>query len=203
MAVLGILLLAGTGSGSWLDSVIIGVILVSMVFGFFRGLIRSVAGVIGLVLAAIFAGRFATLFDPALNQAGIQHPPITGTVAFVLAFVLIVVGVELAANVLRFLQTILFLGWIDRVGGAFFGLIRGIILSMVVLAALAMFNSSYFNASLRQAQVAVFLWQNASGLAGMLPAGMEQSMIRLVHNQAPFLGIKLPGLQVAGTPVYW
>ncbi|HWE61459.1 MAG TPA: CvpA family protein [Chloroflexota bacterium] len=190
---LGSLLLANSASGSWLDPVIIGIIVVSVALGFFRGLIRSIAGLLGLVVAAIFAGQFAALFDPALNQAGIQHPPITGAVAFVLAFVIIFAAVELAANLLRFLQTMLFLGWVDRLGGAFFGLIRGIILSMVLVAGLAMFGSSQFNASLRQAQIAVLLWQNASALTGMLPAGMEQSMIRLMHSQAPFLGALVPG----------
>jgi membrane protein required for colicin V production len=182
-----------TGSGSWLDPVIIGIILLSVALGIMRGLVRSVAGFVGLILAALFAGRFATLLDPALDQAHIQHPPITGAVAFALAFVIIFVVVEMVANLLRFLETMLFLGWVDRVGGAIFGLVRGAILSMVVLAALAMFGSSQFNASLRKAQIAVVLWQQMPGLAAMLPPGMKQSTIRLVHDQAPFLGEQLIG----------
>lgn len=176
----GVLLAAGS-NGSWLDPIIIAIILLSVALGILRGLIRSVAGLVGLMLAALFAGRVAALFDPALTEAKhlapIQPPPITGTIAFVLAFVLIVVAVEVAANMLRFVQKMLFLGWLDRVGGAVFGLVRGVILSMVLLAALAMFDSPAFQSSLRQAQVGVALWQNMSALTGMLPAGIRQRAI--------------------------
>jgi membrane protein required for colicin V production len=193
VSVLASAVIADSSSPSWLDPVIIGIIITSVVLGVFRGLIRSVAGVLGLVLAALFAGRFAALFDPALDQAHIKHPPVTGAWAFVLAFIVIVVAVEVVANLLRFVQKVLFLGWIDRVGGALFGLFRGVLISMILLAGLAMFGSSQFNSEMRQAQVAVFLWQNMSGLAGMLPQGMQQSVIRLVHDQAPFTQQKATG----------
>jgi membrane protein required for colicin V production len=190
---LGSLLLATSASGNWLDPVIIGIILLSVALGILRGLIRSVAGFVGLLLAALFASRLATLINPALNDANIKHPPVTGAAAFVVAFVVIFVAVEMLANMLRFVEKILFLGWIDRVGGAVFGLARGVILSMVLLAAFAMFGSAQFNTTLRQAQVAVTLWQNASALTGMLPKGMQKSMIHLVNGQAPFLGQQLAG----------
>ncbi len=177
---------------TWLDPVIMGIMVVSTVFGAFRGLIRSAAGLIGLVLGAVFAGRVAALIDPTLDQAGIQHPSITGATAFVIAFVAIVIAVEMAANLLRIVQRMLFLGWIDTVGGAIFGLARGVLISMILLAGLAMFGSKQFNATLKQATVAVWLWQNMSAAVDMLPAGMRQSTIRLVHDKAPFLGESIP-----------
>jgi len=179
---------AGTASTTttWLDPVVIGVIALSTFYGFMRGLLRSIAGVVGLVLAAIFAGRLAAYVDPALNDAHIQHPSTNGATAFVIAFIAIVVAAELAANLLRFVQTIMLLGWVDRLGGALFGLFRGVLLSMILLAGFAVYGSKDFNATLKQTTVAVWLWQNAAANTGMLPAGMRQSIIRLVNNQAPF-----------------
>jgi len=181
---------AGTASTTttWLDPVVIGVIGLSTFYGFLRGLLRSIAGVVGLVLAALFAGKLAAYVDPALNDAHIRHPSTNGAAAFVIAFIAIVVAVEVGANLLRFVQTILLLGWVDRLGGALFGLFRGILLSMVLLAGLAVYGSSDFNATLKQTTVAVWLWQNASANTGMLPEGMRQSIIRLVNNQPPFAG---------------
>lgn len=175
-----------TTVATWLDPIIIGIMVASTVLGAFRGLIRSAAGLIGLVLGAVFAGRLAALIDPALDQAGIQHPSITGAAAFVVAFVAIVIAVEVAANALRIIQKVLFLGWVDMVGGALFGLIRGVLVCMILLAGLALFGSKQFNSTLRQATVAVWLWQNMSAAVDMLPAGMRESTIRLVHDQAPF-----------------
>lgn len=181
-------LLSVTASGDWLDIAILVIIIGSTLLGVVRGLIQSVAGLLGLILGAVFAGQIAVMIDPALNQANIQHPPITGATAFVIAFVLIVVGVEIAAGFLRVITKMLFLGWLDRVGGAVFGLLRGVILSMILLAGMTMFNSGAFNSSIAQAQSAVYLWQNMSALTGMLPTGMQQSTIKLVTNQLPFLG---------------
>jgi membrane protein required for colicin V production len=183
---------ATTTITTWLDPVIIGIMVASTILGAFRGLIRSAAGLIGLILAAVFAGRLAALIDPALDQAHIKHPSITGAAAFVIAFVAIVVGVEIAANMLRIVQRMLFLGWLDVVGGAIFGLARGVLVSMILLAGLALFGSNQFNSTLKQATVAVWLWQNMSGAVDMLPAGMRQSTTRLVHDQAPFLGESPP-----------
>lgn len=179
---------AGTASTTttWLDPVVIGLIALSTFYGFMRGLLRSVAGVVGLVLAAIFAGRLAAYVDPALNDAHIQHPSTNGAAAFVIAFIAIVVVVEVAANLLRFVEKIMLLGWVDRFGGALFGLFRGVLLSMILLAGFAVYGSKDFNATLKQTTVAVWLWQNAAANTGMLPAGMRQSIIRLVNNQAPF-----------------
>lgn len=177
---------------TWLDPVIIGIIVASTILGIFRGLIRSAAGLIGLALAATFAGRLAALVDPALDDAHIQHPPITGAAAFVVAFVAIVVAVEVGANLLRVVQKVLFLGWVDSVGGAIFGLTRGVLVSMILLAGLAMFGSKQFNATVRQTTMAVWLWQNMSAAVSMLPAGMRDSTIRLVSNQAPFDPGSLP-----------
>lgn len=183
-------LLEQSRNPNWLDAVLVGLIALSSVYGLFRGLIRSVAGAAGLIAAAVFAGRFASLIDPSLDHAHIQHPPVSGGVAFVIAFIAIVIVVEAAANLLRFLERLLLLGWIDVLGGALFGAVRGVLLGMIVLAGVAMLGSASLNRTVKQAQVAVFFWQNMNGAASMLPAGMRESTIRLVHDKAPF--VQLP-----------
>jgi len=185
--ILGAVAGAATGTTTtWLDPLIFVIVAGSAAIGLFRGLIRSLAGFAGLLLGALFAGRLAAQIDPTLEQANIQHPPIGGAIAFALAFLAIYIAVEFAANLLRFLQRVLLLGWVDRIGGAVFGLLRGVVISMVLLAGMAMFGSSGFNGTMKQAQLAVFLWQNMPAMAGMLPKGMKDSTIRLVMDQAPF-----------------
>jgi membrane protein required for colicin V production len=171
----------------WLDPVVVGIIIASAFLGLWRGLIRSVASFAGLILGAIFAGKLAAYIDPTLKQANIQHPAINGTWAFVIAFLVILVAVEIAANLVARIIRIMFLGWADRMGGAAFGLARGVLLAMILLAGLAQFNSKQFNAQVKQASTAIWLWENVPTVASMLPAGIRDSTIRLVHDQAPFL----------------
>jgi membrane protein required for colicin V production len=184
---------AGTTT-NWLDAIIIGILAFSTFIGVRRGLLRSVAAIVGLVLAALFAGKLAALIDPTLAQAHIQHPPINGATTFVIAFVAIVVAVEYVAGLLVWVQRLMLLGWVDRLGGALFGLARGVLLSMILLAGFAQFGSTNFNSTIRQASVAVWLWKNVPSVTSMLPPGMQQSTTRLVHDQAPFLGQHFPGL---------
>jgi membrane protein required for colicin V production len=184
---------AGTTT-NWLDAIIIGILAFSTFIGVRRGLLRSVAAIVGLVLAALFAGKLAALIDPTLAQAHIKHPPINGATTFVIAFVAIVVAVEYVAGILVWVQRLMFLGWVDRLGGAVFGLIRGVLLSMILLAGFAQFGSTDFNNTIRQATVAVWLWNNLPSVTNVLPPGMQQSTLRLIHDQAPFLGQHFPGL---------
>jgi membrane protein required for colicin V production len=184
---------AGTTT-NWLDPVIIGILALSSIYGVWRGLLRSIAGVAGLILAALFAGKLAALIDPTLKSAKIQHPPVNAGLAFVIAFLAIVLAVETAAGVLVWVQRFMMLGWVDRLGGAVFGLVRGVLLSMILLAGFAQFGSTDFNNTIRQATVSVWLWQNVPNAAKMLPPGMQQSTIRLVHDKAPFTAQKFPGL---------
>jgi membrane protein required for colicin V production len=185
---------AVSSTTNWLDPVLLGIIAVSGIFGLFRGLLRSVAGIAGVVLGALFAGQLAVKVDPVLKQAGIQHPAINGRWAFLVAFLAIVIAVEFAANLLVWVERFLMLGWIDRFGGLVLGVARGVLLCMILLAGGAQFNSTQFNQQVSQSQVAAWLWDNMPSIAGMLPAGMKDSTIRLIKDQAPFLGepIKIP-----------
>jgi membrane protein required for colicin V production len=189
--VVGIATAAASTTTNWLDPAVVGIVAISGLFGLLRGLLRSLAGIAGVVLGALFAGKLADKVDPALKQAGIQHPAINGRWAFLIAFVAIVVAVEFAANLLVWVERFMMLGWLDRVGGLAIGLARGVLLSMILLAGFAQFDSAQFNQQATQSQVAAWLWDNVPALATMLPPGMLDSTTRLIEDQSPFRGERL------------
>jgi uncharacterized membrane protein required for colicin V production len=78
------------------------------------------------------------------------------------------------------------LGWVDRLGGAVLGFIRGVLLAMVLVVGLELFGKASFNATVRDSSVTVWLWQNAPGLVAMVPPGMQKSIEGLVSGQNPF-----------------
>jgi membrane protein required for colicin V production len=183
-----LLLAATTGNTTtWLEPAITAIVVASTLIGAWRGLIRTVAGLIGLVLAAFFAGRVAAWVDPVLKNPHVPpHPPVNGATAFVIAFLMIYIAVEFAAGLLRWLARMLLLGWVDRLGGAILGFIRGVILAMVLVVGLELFGKASFNATVRDSAFAVWLWQNAPALAGMIPPGAEKSIESLVNGDKPF-----------------
>ncbi len=118
---------------NYLDIGILIVLAAFLIKGVWRGLLREVCALAGLLLGALFAFRFhLPLADVLMSIFGISSQ-----VAVVVAFVLLFVSTVLFFAVLgyllsRFVQ-LLFLGGLNRVAGGFFGLAEGALLVAVVL----------------------------------------------------------------------
>ena len=117
---------------SWLDIVIIVVVVIATFWGLRIGLIKAVLSLAGLIVGVILAGRFYT---PLSEQLGFIPQ---ATVAKVVAFAIILIGVMIIAGVLakllKWAATIMMLGWVNRLGGAVFGLVLGAIFCSALLA---------------------------------------------------------------------
>lgn len=120
---------------SWVDFVIIGVILLSALVGLGRGLIRELISLLvwvaALVVGWMYHGQVAELLTPYIDQP---------TVRLAVAFVLLVVLVLILGAVVGWLLTALVdktgLTGTDRVLGLLFGGARGVVLvAMVVFLA--------------------------------------------------------------------
>ena len=100
---------------------------VSILVGFLRGALREVATVFAFVAAVIIA-ILALRFTGPLARAAV-HPAWAATgVALVIVFLASYISIRvLAANLMRGVHNIRALGAIDRIVGAGFGLVRGLV----------------------------------------------------------------------------
>ncbi len=115
---------------TWLDYAVIGVIVASVGWGIWRGLVREIMSLAGWVIAFLAANLFAAPLAEALPRA-ISRPEWRTFVAFILIFLVVLVITTLGAVWLSKLVHSVGLGSLDRVLGALFGLLRGL---LVVLA---------------------------------------------------------------------
>ena len=110
----------------WIDLVIVSTIVLLALIGLRSGLLAPVGGLGGLALGIVLAFQYSALLADALVPY--VHD---ATVRQITAFLAIVVGTALTARVLtaliRRLLSHLFLGWIDRVGGAIAGVALGVV----------------------------------------------------------------------------
>jgi len=119
------------------DVAVVAVIALSVLFGFLRGIVRSLIGlaawVTGFVLAIGFAPAVATVL-PAFPDA----PLLPQALAFVLVFVLALVAGALVAWPLHAVVHKAGLGFVDRGLGGVFGVARGavLVLAFVLVAGL-------------------------------------------------------------------
>jgi membrane protein required for colicin V production len=118
-----------------LDFLFILTILLSILFGILKGFVREVIGLAFLVLAVYGSVSYYQDVARGLFSAIDQED-----VAFFLAFLLIFFSVLILGSLLSYTAKKIFLvgplKGIDRILGAFFGVLRGCIISCILLALL-------------------------------------------------------------------
>lgn len=147
------------------DYIVLAGIALSVLLGFWRGVVSEVlalaAWVLAVVLGKLFSPRMAPELARWIPDSGLQY---------LAAFALIAIVVLLLASVIRLLLSGLLravgLGLIDRFLGAIFGLARGVLVLLAVVAAggltaapkQAWWHDSMFAPPLETAVVAVKPW---------------------------------------------
>jgi membrane protein required for colicin V production len=125
---------------SWLDYAVIGLLVVSIAWGAWRGLVREVISILGWVIAFLAANLFAGPLGQAM-PAEIPTPELRLGVAFVAVFIGSLAVTSLLGLLLAKLVKAVGLGGPDRVLGAAFGTARGVLI-LVAAALLAGLTSA-------------------------------------------------------------
>jgi len=153
--------------------IVIGIILVfTLVRGIFRGLvveISSIIGIFGGIYGAVFYYQAAAQF----LQRWISDTAYTNIIGFLLIFGFIFVLVGILGVVIKYLLNIASLGWFDRLCGAAFGGVKGILIASVLLFALTTFlpgGTPLIKTSRLAPHVAVI----TEGIVKIIPQNMKQ-----------------------------
>lgn len=122
---------------NWLDIVLIVVLALTTFMGFRRGVVSMAPPLAGLIIGIILAGRYS---DVAGGWLPIDNPEHAGWAGYAIIVVaVLIVSVILAAVLQKFIRLIL-LGWVDRLGGAFLGVVLGALFCGAALAASVKFG---------------------------------------------------------------
>ena len=120
---------------NWLDIAIIVVLGILTLLGMKHGLIKSLVPLVGGILGIVLAGRLHHLLAERLGF--IESESLAGIIAFILILIAVYVTVFALGLMLRGILNMVFLGWVDRLGGAVFGFAMGWIICSVVVVLLA------------------------------------------------------------------
>ncbi len=122
---------------TWVDLALLAMWLISILLGIWRGLVFEVMTIVGWVVAyltAPFVAPFIEQFLPA-HRLG---PTLLHAAGLVLGFMLVLLVWGLGAKLIRALIHATPLGLIDRMGGAAFGVVRGLLLGLLVAVVVGM-----------------------------------------------------------------
>jgi membrane protein required for colicin V production len=121
-----------------LDVIIAVIILFCLIRGIFRGLIKEIASIIG-VLVGFYAGYTYYPLVTKYLKTWINPSAYLNIIAFLLLFCSIFILISILGVIIKYLLNIAFLGWLDRVGGALFGALKGVLIFSVLLLTLTAF----------------------------------------------------------------
>jgi len=114
------------------DISILIVIVISMLLGLWRGLVKEVFSLAAWVAAVFVAGFFsAPLADLMVNM--LDNATVRRVLASTILFVLVMFAGTLLGNFMSKLSTAIGLRGVDRALGSLFGILRGLIIVLLVL----------------------------------------------------------------------
>lgn len=127
-----------------LDWILLGVLLVSLLVGAWRGLVYEVLSLLNWLAAFVLAQWLAADVATRLPM-GNASEPVRYAAGFVLVFIATLFMLGLVATLVSKLISAVGLRPVDRILGALFGALRGVVLLLAVAAVVSMLPFKSFN----------------------------------------------------------
>lgn len=110
---------------NWLDIVILIIIVIPTLIGLKVGIIKALLGIVGVVVGVILAGRYYVVLAEHLTF--ISQPSLARIAAFAIILIVVMIIAAVLASVIKWVASAVMLGWVNRLGGAVFGFVLGMI----------------------------------------------------------------------------
>ncbi|MFH1985933.1 MAG: CvpA family protein [Pseudomonadota bacterium] len=145
----------------------------SLIRGIFRGLVKEVASIIGVLSGYYAAYTYYPLVARLLSR-WMSDTAYLNIVSFLILFCLVFIIISMIGVVLKYLLSIAYMGWADRLSGALFGLTKAILVASVILVALTTFLPK--NAALvRESLLAPYVTHVSENIAKMVSPEMKRT----------------------------
>jgi membrane protein required for colicin V production len=158
----------------WVDIALLAVLAASMLVGLLRGLVFEVLSLAGWVVAYVAAQWLAPAVAPHV-AVGAPGSAINAGTAFFIVFAVVLIAWSLAARLVKMLVHATPLSLPDRVLGAGFGALRGLVVLLVLATVVAM-TPAVRSAAWQGSQGAGWLALALAQLRPMLPAAAAQHL---------------------------
>ena len=163
---------------NWLDIVLLLIFCLSIASGIAKGFAKLVVGlaaaILGFLCGLWFYGAAGSYLLPYVSHKGVAD-----FLGFLLIFFAVVLVGALAGKLLGALLKWVGLSWIDRLLGAVFGLVRGLVFAIAVVLALMAFSPNPPPASVIRSRIAPYVIGAANVCSYMAPnevrEGVQQS----------------------------
>jgi membrane protein required for colicin V production len=111
-----------------IDLFIMGTLLITFVLGLWKGFLRSLSALAGLVVGVIAALKYYPMVEPYLKKISSLDPHISAALSMIVIFVLVQAVFILIRKALEALLSVTRLGWLDRIFGSAMGVAAGLLI---------------------------------------------------------------------------
>ena len=118
-------------SGNCIDIVISIILIYGVIRGFYRGLFLEISALIGLLLGLYCAINFNSIIGKYLKEFISLDENYIIIISFLITLIIVVIFLNLIAKSLTKLADAMALGLVNKIAGAFFGLIKFSIICIV------------------------------------------------------------------------
>jgi membrane protein required for colicin V production len=156
------------------DWFLIAVLAYSTIAAFMRGLLLELFTLGGLVAGILLASwNYPTL---ALQLSRIiTTPSVANVVAFLSIVILVMVLAAITGKVLHRAADVIGLGFLDRLAGAGFGMVRGCLLGVAILMAIAAFRPK--TTWVQNSQLAPYFLAGAHAVSFVVPHDLQLQIL--------------------------
>lgn len=157
---------------NWIDFVIIAMLLGFVVTAYTAGLIREVVTLVAVVIGVVVAGL---LYDNFAEDVFvfIHDEDAASAVAFLVLFGSVYLLGQIGAYVLKTMASIMMLGWADKIGGAAFGLVKGLIVVQLMVLVFAAYPTANLDDAIDNSAIGRFFVDDASFMLPFLPGEFD------------------------------
>jgi membrane protein required for colicin V production len=123
-----------------MDIAILIVLALMTIRGFSRGIILEMSSLFGFLISFFLAYAYYRPLTFKLIRYLPNYPILLAFLCFILLFFVIYFAIQLLARAARGAVRLAFLGWLDRILGGLLGLLKGVLISMILIGLLLFFS---------------------------------------------------------------
>ncbi len=166
---------------NWLDFVIILAVIGFVAAAYSAGLIREVvtlvAAFLGIVIAGALYGRLAKDVLVFLNDEDAARG-----ISFLILFGAVYLFGQIMAYVLKTGASLIMLGWADHIGGAVFGLFKGLLVVQVLLILFAAYPSLKLDGAIADSELGRYFVDDVPVVLHILPGDFDARVDRFLSG---------------------
>ena len=173
---------------NFFDYALIAIVGMSMVLSLWRGFVREIISLIGLLAAFVVASHTSAVTGDFLGQ-WMPKGTVSDIAGFVLVFVIVMVVVGLIGAIVRKLVDVAQLSATDRTLGMIFGFVRGLLLIGLCFMIFSTYDPHYDQPWLKESRLTPYAIRLGETLGRAIPKGYpfsrqgKAASVPLLHNK--------------------